>query len=295
MQTKSFSRKYYKIFAIALLLVLVGASCLPPAAPVAAPVQTVVVIREVVTQLVTQIVYLPVTITPTPTEYTTNTPSLTPKPSETPTTSSTPPSATPTPQPPNVTVLVHTECYFGPDTAYIGMYDILANSPQTAIGRNLDTSWLYLEGEDHTKPCWVKTTLTKVVTGAFTDAPVASPVLTPYTTLYAAPPAASATRSGNVVTIFWQPVAMTETDYNGYLIQANVCQGGQMVTVAKGYLTSFDKNSKMMAAAVTDEPGCSTPSSARVYAAISDAYTAPAKVLPWPAFPTPTPSETPAP
>jgi hypothetical protein len=192
-------------------------------------------------------------------------------------------------------VLVHTECLFGPDPAYIGMYEIQANSPQVAIGRSPDTSWLYLQGADHKNPCWVKTPLTKVITGAFTDAPVTSPVLTPYTTLYPAPPAASATRNGNVVTIYWQPVSMKEEDYNGYLIQANVCQGGQMVSVAKSYVTSFDKNNKMMAVSVTDEPGCNGLSSARVYAAITNAYTNFAKVLPWPGFPTPSPTATPTP
>lgn len=288
MQTKSFSRKYYRVIVIPFLLILAGVSC-SPVGPAVAPVQTVVVLQQIITQVVTQIVYVPVTVTPTPTEYTSVTPTLTLIPSDTPTASSTPPTTTPTPQPPAVTVLVHTTCLFGPDPAYISMYDILANSPQIAIGRNPDTSWLYVQGSDHKNPCWIKAALVKLVTGNYTDPPVVSPVLTPYTALYPAPPAASASRQGNTVTIFWLPVAMSQQDFNGYLIEAWVCQGGQLVFVPKNPATSFDKNNKMMAISVTDEPGCSTPSSARVYAVTTSAYTKPINVLPWPAAPTPTP------
>jgi hypothetical protein len=176
------------------------------------------------------------------------------------------------------------------------MYDILANSPQIAIGRNQDTSWLYVQGSDHKNPCWVKAALVKMDTGSYTDPPVTNTVLSPYTTLYPPPPAVSANRVGDDVTIFWLPVPMTEQDYNGYLIEAWVCQGGQLVFVPKSYVTSFDKNSTMMAVKVTDEPGCSEPSSARIYTTITNGYS-PSKNVPWPSWvsPSPTPSITPTP
>ena len=288
MQTKSFSRKYYKAFVIAFLLVLIGVSCVP-AAPAATPIQTVIVLQQIVTQVVTQIVYVPVTVTPTPTPYYTDTPA--PTPTATPTATTTPPTATSTPQPPTVTVLVRTQCLYGPDLAYISMYDLLASSQQTAIGRNQDSSWLYVQGSDHKNPCWVKTALVKVDTGSFTDAPVTSPVLSPYTTLYPPPPAASANRIGNDVTIFWLPVPMTGQDYNGYLIESWVCQGGQLVFVPMSYVTSYDKNSAMLAINVNDEPGCSEPSSARIYTAITNGYS-PSKNVPWPSWVSPSPTTT---
>ena len=294
MQTKSSSRKYVRVFAIALLIVLVGAACAPVGLAVA-PAQTVVVVQQIITQEVTRIVYVPVTITPTPTEYTSDTPTITPLATGAPSATSTPPTTTATPQPPTVTVLVHTTCLFGPDPAYISMYDILANSVQIAIGRNPDTSWLLVQGSDHKTPCWIKAGLVKLVTGNYTDPPVVSPVLTPYTTLYPAPEDVSATRNGDVVTIFWQPGAMSQADYNGYLVEAWVCQGGQMVFVPKSFPLSYDKNAAdvksniELAVNVTDEPGCATPSSAQVYAVTTNAYTKPMKVLPWPAAPTPTP------
>jgi len=297
MQTKPFARKYLKVFIIALLLVLIGVSCLPIAAPAATPVQTVIVLQQVITKVVTQIVYVPVTVTPTPTPYITDTPG--PTDSETPTAVTASPVPTATPQPPTVTVLVRTQCLYGPDLAYVSKYDILANSPQVAIGRNMDTSWLLVQGSDHANPCWVKAALVKVNTGSYTDPPVVTPVLTPYTSLYTAP-VVSTTRAGNTVTIFWQPVSMTETDYNGYLIEAWVCQGGQMVFVPKSYVPLYDKNvtaiqnKNVMAIMVNDEPGCSEPSSARIYTSITTAYSSP-KAIPWPAAPAAAATETPTP
>jgi hypothetical protein len=287
MQTKPFSRKYYKVFIIAILLVLIGVSCLPNAAPAATPIQTVIVLQQIVTSVVTQIVYVPVTVTPTPTPYTTDTPG--PTDTNTPAAVTASPVATATPQPPTVTVLVHTQCLYGPDPVYVSKYDILANSPQVAIGRNMDTSWLLVQGSDHANPCWVKAALVKVNTGSYTDPPVVTPVLTPYTSLYPAP-VVSSTRAGNVVTIFWQPVSMTEADYNGYLIEAWVCQGGQMVFLPKSYVPLYDKNvsaiqnKNVMAIMVTDEPGCSEPSNARIYTSTTKAYSSPRAIL-WPAAP----------
>ena len=284
--TKSFTRKYYQLFVIAFLLVLVGVSCSAFAAPAATPIQTVVVLQQIITKVVTQIVYVPVTLTPTPTPYITDTPG--PTDTDTPTAMTTPPTDTATPQPPTVTVQVHTQCLFGPDPAYISMYDILANSQQVAVGRNQDTSWLYVQGSDHKYPCWVKAALVKVNTGSFTDPPVVNPVLTPYTTLYPPPPAVSAARSGNDVTIFWLPVAMTEQDYNGYLIEAWVCQGGQLVFVPKNYFTSFDKNSTMMAVKITDEPGCSRTFQRPHLYRYNHWLFNPEKCISWPAWPTST-------
>jgi hypothetical protein len=296
MQNTSFPRQFYKVFVIAFLLIFAGVACVP-VAPGATPASTIYVLREVVTHEVTRIVYVPVTITPTPTIYTTDTVTRTPTVTVTPltpTVTSTPPTVTPTPQPPAVSVLVHTECYFGPDLAYIGMYEILADSPQVGIGRNQDTSWMLLQGADHKNPCWVKTALLKTINGNFIDAPVSlPPVLTPYTKLYAPPPAASAGRQGNTVTIFWLPVAMTEADYGGYLVEAWVCQGGTLEFEAKGYVTAFNKNSSMMAVSFTDEAGCSKPSSARVFTVMTGAYSRPINVVPWPVATSPTPTPTP--
>jgi hypothetical protein len=283
------SASFHKTFVIALLLVFVGASCAPaPVSPTPVLViHTVEVTREV-TQEVTRIVEIPVTVTPIPTPVNTGTPTPTP-------TIAIPPTTTPTPAPPIVSVLVHSQCLFGPGSAYLYKYGLLETSRMEVIGRNPENTWLYVQGFDHINPCWVKATLVKVDSGNITDTPVTDPVL-PYSNLYKPPSAVSTIRVGNEVTIFWQPVTMTEDDYRGYLIEAWVCQGGKQVFLPIGYVTSFAQNNSMMAVKVTDEPGCLEPSSARIYSVEKHGYTVWRKI-PWPPYEpttaTPTMSPTP--
>jgi hypothetical protein len=276
MKTYTYPRKYARIFVFVILIIILGVSCSPLATlPASTPVLQTVIVTKVVTQEVTRIVEVPVTLTPTPSPVDTDTPMPTP-------TEVNSPTITPIPEPPAVTVLVHTQCLYGPDPAYISKYEILAASPQVVIGRNQDSSWLYVQGSDHKNPCWVKALVVKVDSGNLSDALVTDPILAPFSTTYLPPAAVSTNRAGNVVTIFWQPVTTTEADYNGYLIEAWVCQGGQLVFVPQAFVTSFDKNSSIMAVNVTDEPGCQEPSHARIYTSTKQAYSAWKSIL-WPA------------
>ena len=282
--------KFLKIFGIAFLLIFIGTGCLPAFAnPAATPlIQTVVVTREV-TQEVTVIVEVPVTVTPTETPLSTDTPAPTP-------TSADSPTSTPIPEAPVVTVLVHTQCLFGPDPAYISKFEILAGSSQLIIGRNQDSSWVYVQGTDHKSPCWVKAEIVKLVSGSISDAPVTDPVLSPYSTLYTPPQAVSTNRVDNDVTIFWLPIPMNAQDFYGYLIEAWVCQGGQLVFIPKSYIPTLDKNNSnsMMAVKFRDEPGCSQPSSARIYTVNTQGYSKYMNI-PWKLWPIPSPTLTPTP
>jgi hypothetical protein len=66
---------------------------------------------------------------------------------------------------------------------------------------------------------------------------------------------------------------MTEDDYRGYLIEATVCQGGQLVWIAIAVDgTSYE---------LTDEQTCSSASSGRVYTVEKHGYTDPVDI-PWP-------------
>jgi hypothetical protein len=298
MKKQAFSMNYYKGFVIALLLLFAGVSCLPFAArPSTTPVVTVVqvnrevtrvVVREV-TREVIQTVEVPVTVTPTPIPIDTDTPVATQAP-----VSAASPTSLLTAVPPVVTMLVHAQCLYGPDPAYLSRYDLLAASQQVVIGRNPDGSWLFVQGSDHKNPCWVKAELVKVNSGSLDATLVSEPVLSPYSNLYPPPPAVSTNRVGNAVTIFWLPVPMTEADYHGYLIEAWVCQGGKQVFAPVSYITSYDKNDSMLAVKVTDEPGCSEPSSARIYTVNNLGYS-PWKKVPWPVWPTLSPTLTPTP
>jgi len=275
----------------ACLVIFIGVSCIPSVAPAAssAIVQIVQVTREVTrveTSEVTRVVDLPVTNTPTLTQ--TFTPSLSP------TITRTPSILTLTPKPPRITILVTSACLYGPGSAYLYKYGLNATVWMTVIGRNMDGSWLNIKApvDPISNACWIKATLVKFDTGSLLDVPIVWTAL-PYSTLYKPPAAVSANRVGDEVSIFWQPVWMTEDDYEGYLIEAWVCQGGSQVFLPIKYATAFDQNSSMMVIQVKDEPGCDLPSSARIYTVEKHGYTD-YRMIAWPGFES-TNTATPAP
>jgi hypothetical protein len=168
----------------------------------------------------------------------------------------------------------------------------------TVIGRNMDGTWLNIKSayDKVSNACWIKASLVKFDTGDIKEVPIVWTAL-PYSTLYKPPAAVSAHRVGDEVSIFWQPVWMTEDDYVGYLIEAWVCQAGTLVFLPIKYATSFDQNSSMMVVQVKDEPGCDLPSSARIYTAEKHGYTD-YWMISWPGFDsetTSTPTQTPTP
>jgi hypothetical protein len=82
---------------------------------------------------------------------------------------------------------------------------------------------------------------------------------------------------------------MTEDDYRGYLIEPWLCQGGKLVFKPVNYLGSFNEFPNTLYWALTDEPGCSEPSHARIYTVEKHGYTGYINI-PWPAYePTSTP------
>ena len=281
-------------FSLTVCLVLfISVSCAPSVASPAQMtiLQTVEITREVTrveTSEVTRVVDIPVTNTPTPTLDQTFTPSLTSTITRTPT-------ITPTFTAPRITILVTSACLYGPGSAYLYKYGLNATVWMTVIGRNMDGTWLSIKSayDPVSNACWIKSTLVKFDTGDIKDVPIVWTAL-PYSTLYKPPAAVSAHRAGNEVSIFWQPVWMTEDDYVGYLIEAWVCQGGTQVFLPIKYATSFDHNNSMMVVQVEDDPGCDVPSSARIYTVEKHGYTD-YRMINWPGFDsttTPTPIQT---
>ncbi|MDW8226710.1 MAG: hypothetical protein RMJ60_02820, partial [Anaerolineales bacterium] len=121
----------------------------------------------------------------------------------------------------------------------------------------------------------------------------------PGSKLYLPPSNVSAVRSGNIVTVFWETVWMTEDDYRGYLIEAWVCRNGRLIFEAVGHPPPFppppvSKNTGIFAVEIIDEPGCSQASHARIYSVEKHGYTW-FRMIPWPtheATPTMTPTPT---
>jgi hypothetical protein len=272
----------------ASLLLLIGASCAPAAVPTPPdPVIQTVEVTQVVTRVVTveetRLVDVPITDTPTPTPIETSTPAPT-------STRTRIPSPTPTWDPPLVQILQHTACWYGPGTAYLYKYGLNATVWMRVIGRNEDGSWLAIKAssDKDANACWIQTDLVKFLVGDITGVPVLWIGL-PYSVLYQPPIRFRATRTGNEVTITWEPVWQTEDDYNGYLIEAWVCQGGKQVFRPTGYKTDVFQNDSAIRAGswlevkITDEPGCDVPSRARLYTVEKHGYTNYVMIA-WPGF-----------
>jgi hypothetical protein len=288
------SKNRFRTAALLILLAFSAAACAPavPAntpAPILQMAQVTREITQVVTQEVTvevtQVVEVPVTNTPTPI-LETATPTLTP-------TRTRIPSATPTWSPPRVEVVSapgteKSACWYGPSTGYLYKYGLPDGVWMRVIGRNEEGSWVAVKAGDDpdSNACWIQTQLVKFLQGKIADVPVLWIAL-PYSVLYKPPTAVSTNRVGDEVTIFWQPIWMTEDDYRGYMVEAWVCQGGRQVFRPIGYVTSYTDNQLMIArkgiiaVKVVDEPGCDMPSRARLYAVEKHGYTN-YVMVPWP-------------
>ena len=276
-----------KVVAVMLLsFAFLAGSCTaqpPPEAivRVETQLQTVEVTHQVE---VTRIVEIPVTVTPTLTPAITDTPTpdYSPTPSFTPSLTPTI-TLTPTFVVPRAIVTEHSQCRYGPGAAYLYKYGLFEGTPMDILGRNELGTWALIQAVGGNNPCWINASLLKVTRGDLFSVPVTY-IRLPESRLYNPPAKVSANRVGNEVTIFWTPIYMTEDDYRGYLIEAWLCQGGQIV------FTPI--HSDASAVKVIDEPGCFEPSSARIYAAEKHGYTQ-WKLVPWPPYestPEPTPT-----
>ncbi len=294
-----------KLMLACLTTSLVGLGIAACSAVEPSPRTEIVVQTIEIPQVVTQIITVEVTrlvdepVTSIPTDTPTALPTLTPAFSAT---STRKPINTAMPERPRITILEHSACLYGPGSAYLFKYGLNATVWMTVIGRNMDGSWLNIVSayDPDWNACWIKATLVKFDTGSIKDVPIVWTAL-PYSTLYQPPHAVSANRVGDEVSIFWQPVYMTEDDYRGYLIEAWVCQGGSQVFVPVGYISSFAENNgmlqnnSMMVVKIKDEPGCDVPSSARIYSVEKHGYTD-YRIIHWPGFgETATPTATPTP
>jgi hypothetical protein len=227
----------------------------------------------------------PTPVPPSTTPYASHTPK--PLPTSAPS-ATTPPTQTPTPAPtrtptgtpvPTYTilrgeVLVHSACLYGPGAPYLYKYGLLPGSNLDVIGRNDAGTWILVQAIGGNNPCWLKASLMKVNGDVMTVAPTYIPL--PQSPYYSAPRSVLANREGNEVTIFWEPIVLRPGDETAsplYLVEAWLCQEDQLIFIPIGTDLTYVK--------VTDEPGCSEPSHARVYGVEKHGYTRWIKV-PWP-------------
>jgi len=233
-------------------------------------VSTELVTKEV-TREVTRLVEVPVTVTPAITPSST----VTPPPSSTSSDSTTASSGSL-----EVTILKHSDCMYGPGSVYLYKYSVFTDNPMEAIGRNWDGSWLYIQSIDGWNPCWIQANLVQLTSGKINGLPIVYSRL-PYSNQYNSPDA-SAHRDGSEVTISWKADWMSLDDYRGYLIEAWLCQAGVQVFDPVNYVPPLASNVGSLSITVLDEPGCTLPSSARIYSAQKQGYSIGSNI-PWPA------------
>jgi hypothetical protein len=120
-------------------------------------------------------------------------------------------------------------------------------------------------------PCWVSAYVVEVDGDPFSVVEYYHPL--PKSSLYGPVKRISAEREGDQVTITWADINMTEDDNRGYLILADICQNG----------LHFELPIHTMGESITitDEDGCSTPSSGVIYGVEKHGYTDPVEI-PWP-------------
>ena len=216
------------------------------------------------------------THTPTPTATSTITVTLTrtstPTQSRTPTITRTPTiSPTPTFTFPTITALMQANCRYGPGKAYLYAWGMYTGDTGTVWGRNSSGTWLWIQPDNIEYQCWIAASVVEIHGDIFTLR--VAPVRLPHSTLYDPPQGVGAVRDGDSVTVSWQPVNMTEDDNRGYMIEANVCQNGNLIWMAVATMDSFYT--------FTDETTCSQASNGLLYTVEKHGYTDPVPI-PWP-------------
>ncbi len=214
------------------------------------------------------------TFTSTASSTPTRTPTVTRTPTQTPTpTQSLTPTITPTPTFtfPTITVKMQANCRFGPGTAYLYAWGMYTGDTGTVWGRNDSGTWLWIQPDNIEYQCWIAASVVEIQGDIFTLR--VAPVHLPHSVLYGPPQGITALRAGDSVTVSWQPVAMTEDDDRGYMLEANVCQNGNLVWMA---MATMDTTYTF-----TDETNCSEASNGLLYTVEKHGYTDPVPI-PWP-------------
>jgi hypothetical protein len=215
------------------------------------------------------------TATDTPTPTATSTPTFTPTATDTPTITPTPTiTDTPTVTPfqfPDIVVREQAHCRYGPNKNYLHAGDLYAGDHGVLWNRNSNGTWLWVRFDKLWYACWVAASVVDVDGDIFSVVRITTKL--PQSVLYGPPDVVDATRQGDEVVITWEPVWMTSDDDRGYLVEATVCQGGNLVF----YPIAVNGTT----VTVKDESGCDGESKAKLYTVEKHGYTDSVSV-PWP-------------
>ena len=257
-----------KLTLILLILIVLASACGVPAQPTIEESPSATATSWTLSATSTG------TFTPTITASSTLTltPTITLTPTETATPTITP---TPTFAFPTVTVNAQAHCRYGPATAYLHAADLYPGDTGSVRGRYQNSKWLHVKFDKLDYFCWVAPSVVDVV-GDITTLYYAEVNLPGPSRLYKPPQNVRAVRTGDMVTISWKMVNMTDDDDRGYMLDMFVCQNGHYlwfpVSLATRTETSYT---------VKDEAGCPLQSGGKLYAVEKHGYTNPVDI-PWP-------------
>jgi hypothetical protein len=168
-------------------------------------------------------------------------------------------------------------CRYGPGALYLYLFALNGNAIIKLIGRTDGNNWVMVENSPY--KCWVNANFLEIQ-GDPKSLPIVYPgyklIVSPY---YPGPSWANATRDGNSVEIWWEPVPISpgkfaDENMQQYLVEVWRCENGEILfeTLGTNYPAIRVEN---------DEPGCSAPSHGRVYLQEKHGYGGPVEI-PWP-------------
>ena len=171
-------------------------------------------------------------------------------------------------------------CRFGPGGGYLLRTTLFQGDEVEILGHMaLNENWWFLHtAKKPTINCWVSQELVATDGDRSRIYPIDDPHLVlPYTSQpYEALKGVSASRTGNVVTVRWEPFDYLPGDdslQDKYLVEAWVCQNG--VFVFRAYTTNKTSID------IQDEAACDEQSYARAFGSDKHGYTSWVRV-PWP-------------
>jgi hypothetical protein len=169
----------------------------------------------------------------------------------------------------NAEVVQQAHCRYGPGTAYLHSHDLYPGDRASTDGRNESGTWLWIKPENIDRHCWAAASVLRF-DGQVNLLPVVTSKL-PFSNLYGPPQNVVTARDGDQVILAWDPLPFTEDDFRGYMLQLDLCQGGQMVTV------TIQTNDTQIS--VTDELTCGGGSGGRLWGVEKHGYTQSVEVI----------------
>ncbi len=168
-------------------------------------------------------------------------------------------------------------CHYGPGAPYLYKYGVYKGSNLEIIARAEPGDYIEVQAIRGNNPCWVNPKYMNIK-GDLKDVQPIDPadVKLPMSPYYKPPTRYSARRDGNTVTVFWSQLVLRPGDDSEqlpYVVEAWVCKDGQIIFTPVG--------TRQLAVKIEDQPGCSSPSHARLVAAEKHGYTYPVEI-PWP-------------